>query len=69
MEKNVIQINGGITIIDDVSVKICQKDYIWNPYENGRHLGDSGNTCDKIIQSYNEEIKTIPRNYNEKYNW
>ena len=47
---------------------ICKKDYIWNPCENGRHLGDSANMCDEIIQSYNEEIKTIPRNYNEKYN-
>ena len=32
MEENVIQINGGITINVDVSVKknICERDYIWN---------------------------------------
>ena len=31
--KNVVQINGGITINADVSVKnhVCEKDYVWNP--------------------------------------
>ena len=45
MGKNVIQINGGITINVDVSVKkhyVCEKDYIWNPStcscENGKYL-------------------------------
>ena len=41
MEQNVIQVNGGIMINDDVSV--CEKDYVWNPatcnYENGKYLG------------------------------
>ena len=23
-------------------------------------------TCDEVIESYNEEIKTIPTNFNEK---
>ena len=45
MEKNVIQINGGIMINVDVSVKknhACEKDYVWNPAtcicENGKYL-------------------------------
>ena len=45
MGKNVIQINGGITINVDVSVKkhyVCKKDYIWNPStcscENRKYL-------------------------------
>ena len=45
MGKNVIQINGGITINVDVSVRkhhVCEKDYIWNPStcscENGKYL-------------------------------
>ena len=45
MEKNVIQINGEITINVDVSVKkihACEKDYVWNPAtcicENGKYL-------------------------------
>ena len=43
--KHVIQINGGITINVDVSVKkhyVCEKDYIWNPStcscENRKYL-------------------------------
>ena len=41
--KNVIQINSGITINLDVSVKnICAKDYTWNPAmcscQNGMYL-------------------------------
>ena len=35
MEENVIQINGGIMIDVDASVKrvtqVCEKDYNWNP--------------------------------------
>ena len=44
MVENVIQINGGIAINVDVSVKkyICEKYYIWNPathtFENGKYL-------------------------------
>ena len=41
MEQNVIQVNGGIMINDDVS--LCEKDFVWNPatcnYENGQYLG------------------------------
>ena len=53
---------------------LCEKDYIWNPStcscENGKYLtnimDDSAITCDEIIESYNEETKTIPTNFNEK---
>ena len=45
MEKNVIQINGGITINVNVSVKnvmYVKKDYIWNPStcncKNGKYF-------------------------------
>ena len=76
MEQNVIQINGGITTIVDVSVKkhICENDYVWNSttcnWENGKYLAsiidDSAILCDEVIHSYEEEIKTIPSNFNEK---
>ena len=58
MEKNVIQINGRITINVDVSVKnvICEKDYIWNTSicncKNEKYLAtimDSAIMCDEII--------------------
>ena len=71
MEKDVIQIIGGITINVDVSIKnICEKDYIWNPTacncENGKYLAsiitdDLVIMCDEIKQSYEEET-----NFNEK---
>ena len=72
--KNVIQINGGITINVDVSVNVCQKDYFWNPAtcncESRKYLArimnDSAIICDEVIESYDEEIKTIPTNFNEK---
>ena len=77
LEKNVIHINGGITINVDLSVKephVCEKDYIWNPSthscENEKYLAsimdDSAIMCDKVIESYDEETKTIPTNFNEK---
>ena len=76
MEQNVIQTNGGITINVDVSVKnnICEKDYVWNPAscncQNGKYLtnimDDSVMTCDEVIESYDQEIKTIPTTFNEK---
>ena len=80
MEENVIQINGGITI-NVVSVRckcrnhiISEKDYIWNPFtgscQNGKYLAsildDSAIKCDEIIQSYDEETKTVSTNFNEK---
>ena len=76
MEENAIQTNGGITINIDMSVKninACEKDYIWSPatcsFENGKYLtiimDDSAITCAKIIESYDEETKTIPTNFEE----
>ena len=39
-------------------------------YENGKYLAsimdDSVITCDEIIESYDEETKTISTNFNEK---
>ena len=77
MEENVIQINGGITVNVDVSVKnamYVKKDYIWNPAtcscENGKYFAsimvDSTITCDDIAKPYTEETKTIPTSFNEK---
>ena len=76
-EKNVIQINGGITINVDTSVKnihVCEKDYVWTRAtwnsENGKYLSsimdDSVIICHEIIESYGNEIETIPTNFNEK---
>ena len=65
MKQNVIQVNGGIMINDDVS--LCEKDYVWNPatcnYENGKELtsikNDSAIICDEIVN-----VKET--NFNEK---
>ena len=48
------------------------KDYIWNPAscgcKNGKYLtnimDDSVITCDGITESYEEETKTVPTNFN-----
>ena len=53
---------------------ICEKDYVWNPAtcncENGKYLAsimdDSVIKCDEVIEPNDEEIKTIPTNFNEK---
>ena len=53
---------------------ICAKQYVWNPstciWENEKYLvsimDDSAIICDKVIKSYDEKIKTIPINFNEK---
>ena len=53
---------------------VCEKDYIWNSstcsYKNGKYLAsimdDSAITCDEIIESYEEETKTILTNFNGK---
>ena len=67
--KNVIQINGGITIT------ICEKDYIWHvastcSCENGKYLAsvmdDSAIACDGVLESHDKETKTIPTNFNER---
>ena len=72
MEEIVIQINGGIMINVDVSVKkrhVCEKDYFRNPAtcncENGKYLAsildDSVIMCHEIIESFKQET-----NFNEK---
>ena len=48
---------------------ICQKDYVWNSAtcncENEKHLAsiidDSPTICDEAIESFDEELKTIPK--------
>ena len=48
--------------------------YVWNPAtcncENGKYLAsiidNSTIICDELIKPYDEEIKTIPINFNEK---
>ena len=75
MEENVIQINGGIAINVDASVKnnVCKKYYVWNPTtcncDNGKYLAsimdDSTIICDEVMKTY-EEIKTVPSSFIEK---
>ena len=75
MEENGLQINGGIMTNADVSCeKVCDKDYIWNPFtyifENGTNLAsildDLAITFDEYIESCNKETKTKTTNFNEK---
>ena len=55
-------------------IHVCDKDYVWNPATfncgNGKYLAsimdDSVITCDGVIKSYDEEIKTPSTNFNEK---
>ena len=54
--------------------RVCEKYYIWNPAtcicENGKYLasvmGNSAIMCNEVIESYNEETKTVPTNFNEE---
>ena len=68
MEENVIQINDGITINFDVSVKnvIYVKKIISGILLHGKYLAsvmdDSVITCDEVIESCDKETKTIPTN-------
>ena len=77
MEQNVSQFNGGITINVTASVKkhhVCEKYYVWNPAtcncENWKYLpsimDDLAIKCDEIMKSFDEEIKPLPTNFNEK---
>ena len=76
MEKNVIQINGGITIHVDVSVKnvMYVKKIIFGilymQLGKGKYLesimDDWAITCDETVESHNEETKIIPKKCNEK---
>ena len=75
MEKNVIQINGGITINVDLSVKnvIYVKMIIFEAFymqlQNEKYLAsimdDSTIGCDEVIESNNKETKTISTKFNE----
>ena len=76
MEENIIQVNGEIKINVGVSVKChkCETDYIWNPStcscEYGKYLTsiteDSAILCDKVMESFDKETKTIPTSFSEK---
>ena len=52
---------------------ICEIDYVWGPAtcncENGKYLAsimdDSVIIGDEVIKSYDKEVKTISKNYNE----
>ena len=56
------------------NIHVCKKDYVSNPAtcncENGKYLAsimdDSAIMCNKVIKTYDEEIKTIPTNFHEK---
>ena len=77
MKQNIRQANCGVMINANGSLKnikyVKKYIYICNPatckYENGKYLAsimdDSVITFDKVIESYNEEIKTIPTDFNE----
>ena len=77
MEENDIQINCEITINVDVSVKsfMYVKNVIFGillyvvvKMENilASVMDDSAIMCDKVVEPYDEETKTIPTNLNEK---
>ena len=59
---------------DCIKIHVCEKDYAWNPAtcncESGKYLASITNystiISDEVIKSYNEKIKTIPSNFNEK---
>ena len=84
MVESLIQIiSGKLVKIKSVKKKkhhIFEKDYIWNPpicsCENSKYLasiiGNSVIMCDEIIEveakSFDEETKTVPRNFNGKSN-
>ena len=77
MEQNIIQVNGGIMINVNMSIRKCHvkwKDYTWNPctcsYENCKYLAsvmdDSAITGDEVTESLDKETKTIPTKKSEK---
>ena len=65
MGKNIFQINGGITINIDVSVKNLECLYLqlqkWKIFS--KYYDDSVITCDEIIE---EKAKAVTANFNEK---
>ena len=72
MEENVIQINGGITVNVDVSIKnvMSMEKVIFGKIENGKYLAnimyESVITCNEVIESFDQKAKTISTNFNEK---
>ena len=54
-------------------IQVCEKDNVWDPAtcncENWKYLAiimdDSVITCDKLLELYDEEIKTIPTNFHK----
>ena len=51
---------------------ICEKEYASTCIcENGKYLASIMDdwliTCDKVVEPYDDEIKTIPTNFNKKY--
>ena len=78
MEEHVIQTNqwwnNDKYQCDCKKFHVCEKDYVWNPdacnCENGKYLAsimdDSAIMCDEVIESYDEETKTVSTNSNEK---
>ena len=71
MEESITQINGGITINIDVSVKsiIYAKKIILgillHIYMKMENKNNSAIMCDEIIESYDEETKIVLTNFNE----
>ena len=55
-------------------IHVCEENYVWNPAacncENEKYLAsimdDSKIICDEVIESFDEETKTIPTNFDEK---
>ena len=56
------------------NIHVCKKDYVWNHTtcicEDWKYLAgirdDSTIICNEVIKSYDEEIETLPTNFNEK---
>ena len=75
MDENVIQVNGGIMINVDVTVKnvlYAKKinfGILLYVIVRMEHISQVLwiIICDEVIKSYDEKIKTVPTNFNEKY--
>ena len=48
-------------------IHVCEKDYVRKIWKYlASIMDDSVMICDEVIKSYDEEIKSIPTNFNEK---
>ena len=77
MKQNVSQVsqwwNNSKCRCECEKIHVCDKEYLWNPStcicENGKYfasiMDDLAIICGDVINSYNEEIKTIPANFSE----